>query len=69
MSENDYPVKIYCPLINAETIVYFHPKPNGEKYTLHIDSFNGCNDNFHGCPECDACKLSAFEIVRKQLSM
>lgn len=34
---------------------------------VDFNNFNGCNDNFHGCPECDACKLSAFEIVKKQV--
>lgn len=64
----DYPVRIYCPLIDAEATVYFHPKQVGEKYALRIDSFNGCNDLFHGCPECDACQKAAFEIVRNQVN-
>ena len=64
--EIDYPVKIYCPLIDAETTVYFHPKQVGGTYTLHIDSFNGCDDHFQGRPECDACKEAAFEIARNR---
>ena len=65
--KDDYPVRIRCPITGIETTVFFILKPNGETYTLNIDNFNGCNDNFHGCPECDACKLSAFEIVKKQV--
>lgn len=67
MNTEDYPVRIYCPIIGKETTVFFIPKPNGETYILNIEDFTGCDDNFHGCQECDACKLSAFRIVQEQL--
>lgn len=34
MCSMNYPVKIYCPVIDAEETVYFHPVKNGEKYTV-----------------------------------
>ena len=68
MTNNDYPVKVFCPITGSETTVFLHPKPNGKTYTLNINSFNGCNDNFHKCQECENCKLSAFKIVEKQVT-
>lgn len=67
MNSSDFPVKIYCPIIHTEEFVYFHSQKLGEKWVVPKDSFNGCDSNFHGCAECDACKNAAFEILKEKI--
>lgn len=68
MLDTSYPVKIYCPVASEDRMVYFLPVKNGERYTVHIDRFNGCEEDSQAHPECAACKAAAFEIMRKQVS-
>lgn len=65
MNPVDYPVRMYCPLTYAEEIVYFHPIEHNGKLLVHIDSFNGCDRNWHACAECEACKKNAYEKVKE----
>ena len=67
MIDSSYPVRIYCPIADSERTVYFLPKLNGEKYTVHIDQFNGCEEDSQAHPECAACKSAAFEIMKNQV--
>lgn len=69
MLDTSYPVKIYCPVCNAERIVYFLPVENGEKYTIYPDRFNGCEEEAMVHPECDTCKKAAFEIIKNLHNM
>lgn len=68
MNVTDYPVRIYCPIIDGNEIVYFHPENTDGHWSVHRDSFNGCERNYHGCNECEVCKAAAFEIMKVQIT-
>ena len=59
----DIPVKIYCPLSEKEEVVFFHAQQIGEIRRVTIDSFNGCDTNYHGCDACENCKTAAYKIL------
>lgn len=67
METTSYPVRIYCPVIDAEETVYFHPMQDGAQWLVSKDSFNGCDTNFSGCDACYRCKDAAFEILKEKL--
>ena len=68
MKQADLPVKMYCPFRYIEDTVYFHPvQLNGEWY-IDINSFNGCENNWHSCAECENCKTSAYAKIMSQES-
>ena len=68
MLDTSYPVRLYCPIADAERMVYFLPVKNGEKYTVNINMFNGCEEDNQTHPACEACKKAAFEIMKAKLS-
>lgn len=57
----DYPVKMYCPFSNIEELVYFHPVQKDGEWYVSRESFNGCDRNWHGCKECEDCKVKSWE--------
>lgn len=63
MISADLPVKMYCPISNVEETVYFHPVQLDGQWYIHIDSFNGCDRNWHCCKECEICKTEAYAKV------
>ena len=63
MNSADLPVKMHCPISNIEENVYFHPVQIDGKWYIDINSFNGCNNNWHNCRECEACKTAAYAKV------
>lgn len=66
MKTADLPVKMYCPISNIEENVYFHPVQIDGKWYVDINSFNGCNNGWHSCQECEACKTKAYTKVFNQ---
>lgn len=68
MIDESYPVRIHCPIADTVRTVYFLPVKIGEKYTVHIDHFNGCEEESQAHPECAACKAAAFEIMRAAIN-
>ena len=66
MITSDLPVKMYCPFSNIHENVYFLPVQSGGKWFIDIDSFNGCNNNWHKCRECEDCKKKAYTKVFSQ---
>lgn len=62
MKRATLPVKIHCPIYNTEDTVFFPEQIDGEWY-INIDSFNGCENNWHGCKECDNCKAKAYAKI------
>ena len=67
MLDTSYPVKIYCPIAECDRMVYFLPVANGDKFTVHPDRFNGCEEASQAHTECEACKKAAFEIMKAEL--
>lgn len=61
----DLPVEIICGINHKPEIVYFHPIEIDKKLYVSIDSFNGCEDGYHGCQQCDDCKQKAFDLIDK----
>lgn len=61
----DLPVKMYCPISNIEEDVFFHPVQIDGKWYISIDSFNGCDNSWHACKECETCKTAAYAKLMK----
>ena len=59
----DYPVKVHCPLSRKEEDVYFHPVHIDGKWYVDENSFNGCDNSWHSCPECERCKSKAWQKI------
>lgn len=59
----DYPVNIHCPFSNIEEKVYFHPVQIDGKWYVDKNSFNGCDNLWHSCPECENCKVKAWNKI------
>lgn len=63
---NYYPIKMYCPFSSKKDkieIVYFYPVEKSGKICVNIESFNGCDNWWHSCPECENCKVNAFSKI------
>lgn len=67
MIDSSYPVRIHCPIADTDRTVYFLPVKNGDKYTVHIDRFNGCDEDSQAHPECASCKVAAYEIMKSRI--
>lgn len=57
-----YSVPMHCPLSHVKENVYF--------YEVNIDGtmylrFNGCNNSWHDCEECESCRKRAYEKMIK----
>jgi len=63
MISADLPVKMYCPISDIEETVYFHPVQLDGQWYIDINSFNGCDRNWHCCKECEVCKKEAYAKV------
>lgn len=63
MRTADLPIKVYCPISNIEETVYFHPVQLDGQWYIDINSFNGCDRNWHKCQECETCKTNAYAKV------
>lgn len=59
----DYPVKMYCPISRREENVYFHPVQIDGEWYVDPNSFNGCDNNWHLCEECENCKAAAWKKI------
>lgn len=63
METRPLPVKMYCPFSNIEENVFFYPiQVDGEWY-VDINSFNGCDNSWHCCQECENCKTKAYDKI------
>lgn len=62
MNPEQIPVKIYCPLMRAEEVVFFNPKEiDGQLY----GEFVGCDHLFSKCQECDDCHREALRLLKE----
>ena len=61
----DYPVRMYCPFTHKNETVFFHPVAIKGEVHVDINSFNGCGSNWHRCPQCEACKYNAYNMMFK----
>ena len=66
MNSPALPVKIYCTFAHRDETVYFHPVQIEGEWYVDINSFNGCDSNWHGCPQCEACKYNAYNLILKK---
>ena len=54
---NYHPVNVICPFTNVTETVYFFPVEKNGKFYMQ---FNGCNNNWRNCEECNTCCQAAF---------
>lgn len=66
MEDNNYPVRMYCPISKVEEWVYFEPKKQGDKWILRDDRFAGCNNQWSSCEACEACRIAAFDKIMNE---
>ena len=59
----DLPVRMYCTISGMDETVYFHPRQIKMEWYIDIESFNGCDSNWHRCRECEICKIEAYDKV------
>jgi hypothetical protein len=52
--------QVNCPFSNRPEFVYV--------YVLNdAAAFNGCDNNYHGCPECnELCKAKALQLLDQE---
>lgn len=52
--------RVNCPFSNQPEYVYVY-------YINDTAAFNGCDNNYHGCAECnEACRLKALELFGQE---
>ena len=60
MGNKQIPVKVYCPIMEADEYVFFNPvELDGKLY----GSFNGCDHLYSKCQECDDCRREALRLL------
>lgn len=53
--------RVNCPFSNRPETVYVY-------YLKDTPAFNGCDNNFHSCPECyELCKAKALQLFDQEL--
>lgn len=52
--------RVNCPFSNRPETVYVY-------YLNEATYFNGCDNNFHSCPECyELCKAKALQLFDQE---
>ena len=58
IGRKDY--RVNCPFSNRPEIVYVY-------YLNDAAYFNGCDSNYHACPECsEICKAKALQLLDQE---
>lgn len=55
--KRDYLVE--CPFSHSKERVYLY-------YINDAVAFNGCENNFHGCRECEDCRIKAQQMFEQE---
>lgn len=56
--------QVNCPFSNRPEFVYVYVLESGD---IHMAAFNGCDNNYHACPECDElCKAKAQKLFDQE---
>lgn len=64
MNVKPYAVEINCPISNRSETVFFYEVPVLDEIRLQ---FNGCDNNWHKCEECQACQKKAYSILESSV--
>lgn len=56
MSTKETKYRVDCPLSNQPEYVYIRSTQWNE---IFLAAFNGCDNNWHSCEECEVCRKAA----------
>lgn len=60
MDVGQYRVRVACKLWKRSEYVFFHEVQIKGEYFL---AFDGCDNDFHPCEECDRCRETAYKAL------